>query len=255
MEIRNKNNELLDTSFEGIDIKTAKEIIVFNHGFGTDKHERGIFDAIVEKLETETNNRAFIRFSYSGYGQSEGKQEEKSLDTMADDLLTIWHFVDEHKSKDAVVKTLSFSMGNQILSKALSKNLFDIKTMICVNPANFKTREESKAKWDSRPGVKIDADNILHIPRADGSVTKIGQEFWDSIDPVSYRGNLTEAVEKYNSVLIRAIDDDVVDNAELTKLPFNKIIEIHGNHNYTKPEDRKAFLNTVSEVINEKSIK
>lgn len=249
LKIKNKNNEFLDTSFDGLDLTLSKSIMIFNHGFGTDKHERGLFDDIVEKLDGDGEDTAFIRFSYTGYGESEGKQEEKTLDTMADDLVSVWQYVQEHKSKDAIVKTLSFSMGNHVLTKALGKVSLSIETMICVNPSSFVTGEAGKAKWASRSGAEIDTNNVLIIPRADGSITKIGQGFWDSIDPVAYKNNLTEAAKKYNSVLIRAVDDHIVENTEVAKLPFKKIFELHGDHNFSKPEDREVFLNTIASVL------
>lgn len=253
--IKNSKGETLDTSIDGTGIDLAKTVVVFNHGFGTDKHERGLFDSIVGKLTEELGDSSFVRFSYAGYGKSGGSQEEKTINTMAEDLCSVWQYVVKNKAKEAIIKTISFSMGNNVLSKALSKSDIDIETMICVNPAAFTSGEQGKTKWSGRPGAKIDDKGILHIPRADGSVTKIGQSFWDSLNPAIYKENLIKASEKYNSILIRATDDHVVENVEVAKLPFKKVFEIRGDHNFSKSEDLTMFLTKITEIFKGKKSK
>ncbi len=247
IKITNSNNEILDYSLDG-DLDSASIIILYNHGFGTDKHERGLSDDIVSKLTSNYKELAILRFSYAGYGKSEGKQEEKTLDTMADDLISVWDFIENNKSKNSLLRTISFSLGNQVLTKAYAKKkpLFD--KIICVNPARFSTGQESKEKWCSRPGVK-EENGVMFIPRADGSITKIGEAFWNSIDPEAYKRTLEEIANNFDSTLIRATEDHIVDNEELTSLSFKKIIEIPGDHNFSKLEDKEVFLNKLAEVI------
>jgi len=244
VKIPNHNNELLDASIDGADLGSAKEILVYNHGFGTDKHERGLTDDIVNKLIPERNDICVLRFSYAGYGQSEGKQEEKTLDTMANDLVAVWEYVDKSRQKDARIVTISFSMGNQVLTKALAKYDFKIDKLICVSPANFVTGEDGKEKWSARPGVTF-AGEIMNIPRADGSITKISQSFWDSLGPVQYKVGLTKVAESHDSVLIRGLEDNIVENSALATLPFKQIYEIHGDHNFSGAKDREIFLDTL----------
>jgi len=248
IKILNQNNELLDVSVDGADLSSASEIVVYNHGFGTDKHERGLTDDIVIRLVPEREGVCVLRFSYAGYGRSEGKQEDKTLDTMADDLVAVWKFVDSAKLPEASVVTISFSMGNQVLTKALAKYSFKIDKLICVSPANFVSGEDGKAKWSARPGVTWDGE-IMNIPRADGSVTKISQSFWDSLEPTLYRDALTEAAKTHKSVLIRGLEDNIVENSALATLPFSRIFEIHGDHNFSDSKDRTIFLDTLLEAL------
>lgn len=247
----NSLGEKLDVSLDGVGIKRAKTILIYNHGFGTDRHERGLTDDMVKYLKPDINCIAFIRMSYSGYGASEGVQELKTLDTMADDLVSVWKYVDKSKPKDSKITTISFSMGNQIFTKAFNKFPIRLDKMICVSPMNFTNGIDGKKKWAARPGVTYSGD-IMNVPRADGTLTKLSQSFWNSIDPVAYKSGLCFTAEKFNSYLIRATEDDVVDNTDILEVPFKHIAEISGDHNFSKKEDRAGFLKTLAEIIGQK---
>jgi alpha/beta superfamily hydrolase len=252
LEIRNKQGELLEAIFEGATIQTAEKIILMVHGFGTNLHERGVFDDASKAILENFPNTTVVRFSVAGYGKSEGKQEEKSFDTMAEDIEVVFDYILKNKRSDGILNTISFSMGNHYFAKTVLKLKPEIDKLIVVNPAeyNFKERMQ-KVHW---PDAKVDEDGVWYLDRADGSFTRVGPAFWKSLDTVAKERNLDSAVASYNSVLIRATEDHIADNAEMTKLPFKEIIEIHGDHNYSKPEDRKVFVDKLLGALKEDEI-
>ena len=251
MEIRNKYGEKLETLIEGAPLHEAKEILVMVHGFGTNLHEVGIFDDAVEVITKKLPDIAVVRFSWAGFGKSEGKEEDLTYFKVEDDIAAVVDFVIAQKQNDASLVLLGASRGNAPLASYLVKNPQSLKQLIVTKPAAFTSAEEGKKKWSSRPGFKIDEKGVWVIPRSDGSVTKLSPEYWESIDPVKYKNDLTNVTQDYNSVLIRDSYDDFVDNREVAELPFKKKYEVIGDHNFSKPAQRAAFLKTLIEVLGE----
>lgn len=256
MEIRNKEDEKLDISIEGANLDSAEEIIVFAHGFGTDKHERGTFDQISEKIIDSSKNVATVRFSYSGFGESEGDQKVKTLDTMVSDLSSIMNFVKNSKSENSVVKMIAFSLGNHITAEYLAGvNDIELERVILINlpECEFKTRMQCYFK--DKSGTKIDDSGVWHLERSSGSTTYVGSEFWDSVShPERQLANLKKLTKNFKTYLIRATDDEIIDSkasdAEISDLPFEEIVYLRGDHNYSKPKDREEFMKTIVKVLN-----
>ncbi len=74
--IKNKYKEELDTLVEGNE--NANTTIVFVHEFGTQKDESyGYFVDIAKALHS---NYRTVRFDFSGYGKSQGKQEDANYE-------------------------------------------------------------------------------------------------------------------------------------------------------------------------------
>ena len=84
LKVKNPSGELLDVLVEGNPDST--QAVIMAHGFGTDKHEHGLFDSLVDILSP---NHLTIRFDFSGYGNSEGNQVDVNYHKQAKDLGSI----------------------------------------------------------------------------------------------------------------------------------------------------------------------
>ncbi|MEK7447260.1 MAG: alpha/beta hydrolase [Patescibacteria group bacterium] len=255
MEIKNRDGEKLDVSIEGANLDSAKQIIVFAHGFGTDKHERGTFDQISEKIINSSNDVATIRFSYSGFGESEGDQKVKTLDTMVSDLSSVMDFVKNSKAENSAVKMIAFSLGNHITAKYLA-SVDDTRPekVILINLPECKFKSRMQSYFKDKPGTKIDDLGVWHLERSSGSTTYVGSGFWDSVShPESQLSNLENLTRKYGTYLIRATDDEIIDSkasdAEISDFPFEEILYLRGDHNYSKLEYREEFMKSLMKVL------
>lgn len=250
-EIRNSLGELLDVSFEGKEISEADRVMVLTHGFGTDKHERGIFDDISENLTKNDENLSIIRYTNSGYGESEGDQKTKSLETMKDDLASVLAKVNEIKQSETKINLVGFSMGSHVLSRYLSEaSGKDIENVVIVNPPGLHFKDRIQEYFRSKS--EIDEDGVWTAERKDGTKTQIGPAFWESLDGNLLKKNMKSLTEKYSVTFVRAINDDVVTEntaAVYRDMHFKKIVGMPGNHNYSKPEDRERFLSVFKNLI------
>ena len=252
-KVVNGQNEVLEVLFEGADIHRASDVLVFIHGFGTNLHERGLFDDIVGSLTDNDKHLTTVRFSWSGFGGSEGEQEETTLQKVSGDFESVLDWVFANKTINARVAVLGFSMGNIIASNVLASGHYPVQKVVNVSPADFKPSSQSFQKWLSRPGAKLEGD-ILSMPRADGTVTRLNRRFWDTMGGLNYSEKLEKTVSLFPSTLIRATDDHVVDNSALKTINFSNIIELTGDHNFSGKKDRPEFLNELAELFTERNI-
>lgn len=250
-EIRNSLGELLDVSLEGKEISEADKIVILSHGFGTDKHERGIFDDISKNLTKNDENLSIIRYTNSGYGESEGDQKTKSLETMKDDLDSVITKVNELKKSGVKINLVGFSMGSHVLSRYLSETSGkNIENVVIVNPPGLHFKDRIQEYFRSKS--EIDENGVWTAERKDGTKTQIGPAFWESLDGDLLKKNMENLTENYSVTFVRAINDDVVTEntaAVYRDMHFRKIVGMPGDHNYSKPEDRERFLQVFKNLI------
>lgn len=87
-KICNSRGEKIDALVEGTNNGIT---IVMAHGFGTQKDEyAGFFTDISKSLSPLAR---VVRFDFSGYGKSEGREEDSDLNKMADDLASVLAWV------------------------------------------------------------------------------------------------------------------------------------------------------------------
>lgn len=251
--IKNKLGEKLDVSIDGKPLQKANKIIFLVHGFGTDKHERGVFDDISERLTNKDKNLAIVRFSFAGFGKSEGDQKTKSIDTEALDIESVYKDIERQiQETPPSIIVLSFSNGVKSLTKFLASEHYKIlpQRVIIVNPSPFDFAKDLKSLFQRRGGANIDRNGIWHLKRGDGTVTSISPKFWESLNEKEAIENIRKVSQKFSVVMIRATDDDVIkaDTKEIYNPYIKNIIELPGDHNYSKPEDRMKFLNELEEL-------
>ena len=253
MKIENRKGENLDTNIEGAELGSAKKIVILAHGFGTDKHERGAYDAISERIQNETDDVCVVRFSYSGFGESEGDQKTKTLGTMAEDLADVVDFVVKKNSKAEIIIG-GYSMGNHVVCKYLAENSFITEKVILMNLPECAFRDRMQKFFLDRGLVEVQDDGTWKMARADGSTSYISPEFWDSVShAVKQIANLKKITNSLDAYLLRATDDHVVDwqdsEEEIKDLPFKEKVYLRGDHNYSNPEDMQAFTEAFVKII------
>ena len=80
MKIKNENGENIDLLVEGN--PNSNITLVFAHGFGTNKDENS--NLFIDLAKPFLEKYRVIRFDFSGYGQSEGRQEDASITKSAE---------------------------------------------------------------------------------------------------------------------------------------------------------------------------
>jgi pimeloyl-ACP methyl ester carboxylesterase len=251
MVIRNHKNEQLDVLISGNE--SAQTAIVFVHGFGSNKHENfNLFDDIAASLE---DNFHIIRFDFSGYGKSEGRQEDSCLDKMKGDLYAV---VEYAKLTHQKVFIIAHSMGTFAVSML---HALDVERIVFTSPPNTDTKllVENMQERIIKAGGSVNEKSITIYPRTSGETQKMGEFFWTDLRQFAPVGR-TKVLALYSSLAIfNPEDDEVVKGRSLDHVKEYERRGIHhvylpGNHNFTKPADRKKLIEEINTFLRKRKM-
>lgn len=247
--IKNKLGEKLDTWVETPEGEIKASVIMV-HGFGTNKGETaGYFDDISKALVND--NFRVIRFDFSGYGKSEGRQEDVCYSKQVDDLKSVWQFVKDNFSENVYI--FAQSMGCWVTSIT---SLDDIGKTLMTGIPNADTQimiDRFIERFGNREGAKLDFAGISELPRSTGEIQKIGPKFWQEIknlDPVSSISNYSK---KTNLLTIHWLEDEIIGSETLEQYDAISTLTfkwLHGNHSVSNPDDRKNFIKVMLDFYN-----
>lgn len=241
-KVKNKQDEKIDLVVEGN--SKAEITIIFVHGFGTDKNETAnLFPDIAKPLQAKFR---IVRFDLTGYGESEGKQEEADYKKHAEDLKSIINTV--RKNYGSNIYILAMSMGCFVTSLASPNN---IKKIILLSIPNHNVNiiiERLKNRFLTRPGSVLNEKGVSLFMRSTGKIQKIGPCFWQVLKDFKPLETVKNLAEKTDLMIIHPLQDEIIGNEYVEKykeIPNLKYIEVNGNHFYKKMEDREEVIKII----------
>lgn len=235
----------MDTLIEG-NLKSDK-IIVFVHGFGTNKDEGfNLFRDIAKELK---KNFQVVRFDFSSYGKSEGRQEDANISKHAKDLKAVLNYVrNKYKSN---IYIIAHSRGT---SAVCLLNPSGIKKVIfsgIPSPDSKNAVKNLIKRIEGRKG-KVNMKGITLYRRTSGEIQKLGSKFWKDFINFNTISELKKFSKKSDITIIHPQNDEVVGSKGMEKykkLPGIKYLKIPGNHNFTKSFDRKNLIKIIKKTI------
>ena len=241
LKIKNENGEDLDAIIDG----SANATVIFVHGLGTDKYDgANIFGDIAEMLSKRFRT---VLFDLSGCGVSGGKEENSNLLKWSRDLNSVIDFVKTTYGGDIII--IAHSFGTFVTSK-LSPN--GIRIAVFLSMANIDTSGRFiKDRIRSRGGV-VDENGISTYPRTAGGVQKFGPEFWKELERFEPVESIGTFAKKTKLTIIDPNQDEIVKDENrkgYSDIPNLKYVRMDGDHNFSKPVDRKALLDKVAGLL------
>lgn len=245
-KIKNIFGENLDVLIEGN--PKSKTVVIFVHGFGTDKDEG--FATFLDLSKYLKEDYLTIRFDLSGYGKSEGEDYEFQFQKASGDVDSVIRYARKHyKNKEICI--IAHSLGTFIVS-LLSPYM--IKKIVFTSIPNSNTTfiiNELKKRIISKGG-RINENHLTFYPRTSGAVQIIGKDFWRTLrafNPIDY---ITDLGTKTDLIIFKPKNDDVLKNKyfkEYKKIKTVKYVEIKGNHNFTNKTDRKNLFKKIKSYL------
>lgn len=248
--IKNMYGEKLDTWVETPD-GSIKATVILVHGFGTSKHETaGYFDDIAAALIKD--DFRVVRFDFSGYGKSEGKQEEVCYSKQVGDLKSVLTYAKDNFTEG--VYLFSQSMGTWVTALCSTDN---IAKSIFTGIPNTNTQiiiDRFVERFSTRPGANFNLNGISLLPRSTGKIQKIGSCFWDDIRNLDPVATVTKYSQKTKLLLVHWENDEIIGRdylSEYDAIPTLKSLWLPGDHSVTNPEDRKHFIKVMLDFYND----
>jgi hypothetical protein len=221
---------------------TIPHIVIFSHGFGVRKEDRGLFTEISKSLPEV----AAIMFDYNPINESSNTLTVKPLDDQARKLRKVINST-RQEHPDAIIDLVCHSQGCVVAGMVKPRG---IRKVIMLTPPDNMTVDVVASQLGRRLETPIDVSERTRLARSDGSTTVIHPEYWQSlagIQPVKLY-NLLARVTSLR--IISAKQDDMLGEVAFEGLHSNiSHVRLDGDHNFTDEEARKRLLHIVQKEL------
>jgi pimeloyl-ACP methyl ester carboxylesterase len=191
-----------------------------------------------------------IRFDASGYGESEGLQEESSIKKYAEDLKAVLDYVKaEYKGKTWLV---SASLGTYVVALLSPDN---IEKTVFISPTPSTSAMEIKRLKEriaSKPNGKVVENGISIFPRTTGEIQRIGPSFWKVLREFNVESAVTKYSKKTELVILIPLNDEILEHKDMSlykRLPGAMVQELEGDHAFTNRQERMNLIKMVKKAL------
>ena len=210
-------------------------IVIFSHGFGVRKEDRGLFTAISRALPDVKS----VLFNYNPINENSNTLTAKPLGEQARKLRKVINAA-RFEHPEATIDLVCHSQGCVVAGILKPRG---IRKIIMLTPPD----DVSEATLIKQLGVHqetvIDVTVRTRLQRSDGSTTVIHPEYWQSLAGV-------EPVKLYNRLarfttlrIINARQDEVLGNVSFEGIdPGISCVTLEGGHNFDDEESRKRVI-------------
>ena len=210
-------------------------LVIYSHGFGVRKNDRGLFTAIAEALPDARN----IMFDYNPINEASNTLTVKTLQEQALKLRRVIN-TSRIEYPGAIIDLVCHSQGCVVAGMVKPRG---IRKVIMLTPPADSSQATLIEQLGTRHGVAIDVTVRTRLPRSDGSTTVVHPEYWQGLEGI-------EPVKLYNRLarftklrMINARDDEILGKPDFADLePTISFVTLDGNHNFDDIEARKRLL-------------
>lgn len=217
----------------------ATDIVIFVHGFGVRYDSRGMFTDIKQSLP---RNFGSIMFDFN---KVSGK--DVYLSSIKEQVGILREIIENTKTDfpDKKLNVVAHSMGCIITSLA-GPNI-DGKVVFLAPPDNFGD-DRLESYFRQYEGA-TEQDNVLVVPRKDGSISHIPLEFFKEMATIEPVKAMLGYAKTKALIIIQTTQDEVIGEAKYGNLSsLADISKIASDHNFTG-DNRKVLINKISNIL------
>jgi len=222
-------------------MEQKKHIVIFSHGFGTRKDDRGLLSDIANSF-SETQS---MLFDYNGVDETGKILTIPLLSVQAETLMELINKV-RTENPDAIIDIVAHSQGCVVV--ALTKPT-GIRKVIFITPSLDNSTERLLNLFKNRPGTEINLLGVSKLMRKDGTISIVPTEFWQEREKTIPIPIYNEFFSKTELIIINAKQDDIHDSSKTEGINEKiKIIELDGDHQFSG-ESRKSLINIIKNEL------
>jgi len=210
-------------------------VVIFSHGFGVRKEDRGLFTAISRAIPDIKT----VMFDYNPINEQANTLTAKPIN---EQVLKLRKVINAARAEypDAVIDLVCHSQGCVVAALLKPRG---IRKIIMLTPPDDTSEEAVIKQVSGRREEPIDVSVRTRLLRADGSTTVIHPEYWQSLAGI-------EPVKLYNRLarftalrMINARQDEVLGAVGFEGLdPRISSVTLDGDHNFQDEEHRKRLV-------------
>jgi hypothetical protein len=210
-------------------------IVIYSHGFGVRKTDRGLFTAIAKALpEAES-----VMFDYNPINEKANTLTAKPLNEQVQKLRKVINTT-RAEYPGAVIDLVCHSQGCVVAAVLKPRH---IRKVIMLTPPDDVSQAVLIDQLSANREEPIDVTARTRLQRADGSTTVIHPDYWQSFEGV-YPVKLYNRLAKFTALrIINARQDEILSNATFEGLnPDVSTVTLEGSHNFEDEASRQRML-------------
>ena len=217
-----------------------KHIIIYSHGFGVEKDDRGLFTDITKALPDAEHEM----FDYNVVDKSNSRLIVSSLREQSKKFIEVFNKI-KTENPEAIIDLICHSQGCLVVAIA---NLAGTRKTLFLAPPDNSDVDRFKAIFD-RPGAEINFEGQSSLPRKDGSTTLVPKEYWNSLKPLNVLKLYDMFSQNTNLTIIESDEDEVVGLTDFTKTDEGiKLEHLKADHNFTG-DARRQLINVIQRLL------
>lgn len=218
-----------------------KHIIIFSHGFGVRKDDRGLLTDIA-KAFPESATYLFDYFDVDEESKTLticpfGKQVEKLVEVFKNA---------KAENPNAIIDIIAHSQGTLIPPLA---RLEGVRKTILLTPVFDTGIERTIERYISRPGSEINLEGVSKLYPLDGYTRLVPKEYWVERKEVKPFDLYNNYISNTELIVINANQDAVLGIVDTSSLNEKiKVISLDGDHGFSG-DARGALIEKIKEII------
>lgn len=218
----------------------VKHIVIYSHGFGVVKDDRGLFTDISSVLPNFQNEL----FDYNHFDKERNAIIVSPLNKQAIKLGQVISKI-QNDNPEAIIDIICHSQG--CITAALACPDGIRKTVFLAPPDNLDI--DRFIKKFNRPGSTIDLEGESLLVRRDGGLTVVPKDFWTSMETPNVLNLYNRYGNKTDLTIVDATEDETLGNTDFTKTVENiKLNELRADHNFSG-NSRSEVKNLVVKLL------
>jgi isopentenyldiphosphate isomerase len=207
-------------------MSAPKRIIIYSHGFGVRKDDRGLFTDIAASLP----NIEHILFDYNEVDEAANTLTVAALDVQAQKLLdVIAKTCAQHPH--ATIDLIAHSQGCVVAALAQPQGIR--KTIFTAPPNKVVDTERKIQEYCKKYDITFTKEDTIRLPRRDGSTTIIPPDYWRVRDGLDVQEMYSQLAKQTDLTIITATEDEVLGEVIFDHLDSDiKIIPMATGHNF-----------------------
>jgi len=221
-----------------MDLNKQKTIVIFSHGMGVRKDNRGLFTELAEAF----GDRGIKSIPFN-YDKFDPKTKEIFVGSFSDNSQTLQLIINKtfKEYPNSKIVIVAHSQGG--ITAALC-DLKKVSQLIAVSPFFHTKMSDVLRRYSKNPQNQINLTGTTRRKRSDGTTTIIKAKYWKErfeIDPINKFNN---AAVQTLLTLICPLQDEIMDYTDLKEIKRARIINIDGDHDFSK-QYRKMLIEII----------
>jgi hypothetical protein len=218
----------------------SKHIVIYSHGFGVGKDDRGLFPDIASALPNCRNEM----FDYNHFDEARGAIVVSPFDKQAAKLSQVITQI-KKDNPEAIIDMICHSQGCVTAAMACQEG---IRKSIFLAPPDNLNIDRLITKFD-RPGSTLNVEGESLLVRRDGGLTIVPKEYWSSIRPLEVLSLYDTFGNNTDLTIIDATEDETLGNTDFSKRNESiKLSQLAADHNFTG-ESRDEVKNLIVNLM------